>query len=42
LLLEAPCGRVEQIRLVNTLCFAQAYAAAQGRWKDRTVNDHLL
>jgi superfamily I DNA and/or RNA helicase len=30
LLLEAPCNRVDQIPLVNTLCFARAYA-------DRTV-----
>ena len=28
LLLEAPCTRVEQLRLVNTLCFAKAYAGA--------------
>jgi predicted RecB family nuclease len=27
LLLEAPCARVEQMQLVNTLCFAHAYAA---------------
>ncbi len=26
LLLEAPCNRVEQMKLVNTLCFARAYA----------------
>jgi uncharacterized protein len=26
LLLEAPCNRVDQIRLVNTLCFARTYA----------------
>ena len=26
-LLEAPCSRVEQMKLVNTLCFARAYAA---------------
>jgi uncharacterized protein len=25
-LLEAPCNRIEQMRLVNTLCFAKAYA----------------
>jgi uncharacterized protein len=28
-LLEAPCSRIEQMRLVNTLCFVRAYAAAQ-------------
>lgn len=27
-LLEAPCNRIEQLRLVNTLCFVQAYADA--------------
>lgn len=25
-LLDAPCNRIEQMRLVNTLCFAKAYA----------------
>jgi hypothetical protein len=25
LLLEAPCNRVEQMKLVNTLCFARVY-----------------
>jgi uncharacterized protein len=30
LLLEAPCSRVEQIRLVNTLCFAKTYAYGDG------------
>jgi uncharacterized protein len=28
LLLEAPCTGVEQLRLVNTMCFAEAYAGA--------------
>ncbi|TLY88032.1 MAG: TM0106 family RecB-like putative nuclease [Gammaproteobacteria bacterium] len=28
LLLEAPCGRVEQMKLVNTLCYARVYAAS--------------
>jgi predicted RecB family nuclease len=28
-LLEAPCNTVEQMRLVNTLCFVKAYAEAQ-------------
>ena len=28
LLLEAPCTSVEQLRLVNTVCFAEAYAAS--------------
>jgi len=27
-LLEAPCNRIEQLRLVNTLCFVKAYADA--------------
>jgi superfamily I DNA and/or RNA helicase len=27
-LLEAPCNRIEQMRLVNTLCFVKAYADA--------------
>ena len=27
-LLEAPCARVEQMRLVNTLCFVRAYASS--------------
>jgi uncharacterized protein len=27
-LLEAACSRIEQMKLVNTLCFVQAYAAA--------------
>lgn len=27
-LLEAPCNRIEQLRLVNTLCFVKAYAGA--------------
>jgi uncharacterized protein len=27
-LLEASCNKIEQIALVNTLCFAQTYAAA--------------
>jgi hypothetical protein len=27
-LLEAPCTRVEQMRLVNTFCFVKAYADA--------------
>lgn len=27
-LLEAPCNRIEQMRLVNTLCFAKSYAGA--------------
>jgi hypothetical protein len=28
-LLEAPCNRIEQMRLVNTLCFVKAYADAR-------------
>ena len=31
LLLEAPCSRVEQLNLVNTLCFAKTYADGAGR-----------
>jgi uncharacterized protein len=27
-LLEAPCNRIEQMRLVNTLCFVKSYAGA--------------
>jgi superfamily I DNA and/or RNA helicase len=30
LLLEAPCLRVEQLKLVNTLCFAKSYADGSG------------
>jgi hypothetical protein len=25
-LLEVPCNRIEQMRLINTLCFVKAYA----------------
>lgn len=28
-LLDAPCNRIEQMRLVNTLCYAKAYADGQ-------------
>lgn len=30
-LFEAPCGRIEHMRLVNTLCFLRAYAEASAR-----------
>lgn len=29
-LLEVPCGTIEQMRLVNTLCWAKVYAEGLG------------
>jgi predicted RecB family nuclease len=34
-LLEAPCNKIEQMKLVNTLCFVKAYAEANDRTAHR-------
>jgi hypothetical protein len=43
-LLDAPCNTIEQMKLVNTLCFVKAYADRSASAKDRRgyLVEHMM